>query len=631
MDKSGDLALLRRFEPVLRFTRGERFFPMDVERYIGQCSLWMQQEGQEPELLVPQGELTLDKLVEPRQIGFGAVHFLKFIEPLDILELARYSFDRAVSSIRQALKLSLQDPLHKFRAGRGRLARVGYGSRFVDALFSLTLMLRGRVPGDTAAAAALAYKRMQDENERYCYYGRVARQNGWVILQYWFFYPFNNWRSGFFGVNDHEGDWEMISIYCSETHSDGAELPSVDRLVPEWVAYASHDFSGDDLRRRWDDPEILKVPDAQGNLHPVVFAGAGSHASYFSQGEYLTELELPFLSALVQLVDKLQSLWVKVLHQSSGSASSPGFNVFRIPFVDYARGDGLALGPGQDREWQPEVISESTAWAISYRGLWGLYARDPIAGENAPAGPVYNRDGSVRQSWCNPLGWSGLDKLPPNHDAPEVLKRKLDEIQAYQVSLKTKIEQQSSKLVGMGVEAAAMQGYPHLEQAHRAQEEQIATLSAEVHHLRQELAQVDARLDALRLYGEQLSQADPGPMRAHIHRAHHPSPESELRLASVAEFVAAVSIGALIVGIVLLIVFARHYLLIGLAAMIGVLIFIEAGFRRQLHRLINSLTVGLAIVSAMVLLFEFFWQIVVIGVLAAGLYIMWENLREITG
>ncbi|HEY5671564.1 MAG TPA: hypothetical protein VIS10_16355, partial [Anaerolineales bacterium] len=439
MDKSGDLALLRRFEPVLRFTRGERFFPMDVERYIGQCSLWMQQEGQEPELLVPQGELTLDKLVEPRQIGFGAVHFLKFIEPLDILELARYSFDRAVSSIRQALKLSLQDPLHKFRAGRGRLARVGYGSRFVDALFSLTLMLRGRVPGDTAAAAALAYKRMQDENERYCYYGRVARQNGWVILQYWFFYPFNNWRSGFFGVNDHEGDWEMISIYCSETHSDGAELPSVDRLVPEWVAYASHDFSGDDLRRRWDDPEILKVPDAQGNLHPVVFAGAGSHASYFSQGEYLTELELPFLSALVQLVDKLQSLWVKVLHQSSGSASSPGFNVFRIPFVDYARGDGLALGPGQDREWQPEVISESTAWAISYRGLWGLYARDPIAGENAPAGPVYNRDGSVRQSWCNPLGWSGLDKLPPNHDAPEVLKRKLDEIQAYQVSLKTKI------------------------------------------------------------------------------------------------------------------------------------------------------------------------------------------------
>ena len=65
--------------------------------------------------------------------------------------------------------------------------------------------------------------------------------------------------------------------------------------------------------------------------------------------------------------------------------------------------------------------------------------------------------------------------------------------------------------------------------------------------------------------------------------------------------------------------------------MIGVLIFIEAGFRRQLHRLINSLTVGLAIVSAMVLLFEFFWQIVVIGVLAAGLYIMWENLREITG
>ena len=37
-----------------------------------------------------------------------------------------------------------------------------------------------------------------------------------------------------------------------------------------------------------------------------------------------------------------------------------------------------------------------TAWVSQYRGLWGLFARDPISGENAPAGPMYNRDGSPR-------------------------------------------------------------------------------------------------------------------------------------------------------------------------------------------------------------------------------------------
>ena len=36
-----ELELLRAFEPVVRFTSGELFFPMDVERYVGAGSLWL--------------------------------------------------------------------------------------------------------------------------------------------------------------------------------------------------------------------------------------------------------------------------------------------------------------------------------------------------------------------------------------------------------------------------------------------------------------------------------------------------------------------------------------------------------------------------------------------------------------
>ena len=53
----------------------------------------------------------------------------------------------------------------------------------------------------------------------------------------------------------------------------------------------------------------------------------------------------------------------------------------------------------------------------AFRGLWGLYAQDPIAGENPPAGPMYNRDGSVRAAWFDPLGFADLDKVPPPPDA----------------------------------------------------------------------------------------------------------------------------------------------------------------------------------------------------------------------
>jgi len=629
-DPQLDLILLRRFEPVLRYTRGERFFPMDVERYITQCSLWVQPEDGPAQLLVPQRELSIEKLIEPRQAPFGSVYFLKFIEPLDLGELAKQSINEAVTSIRKALKAGLHDLGDRFRAGRGRLARVGYGSRFVDALFSLTLMLRGRVPGDTALAAGIVYRSLQKEEERYCYYGRVVRDNGWVILQYWYFYPFNNWRSGFFGVNDHEADWEMVCIYCSEKDATGDAIPPEDRLTPEWVAYASHDFSGDDLRRRWDDAEVEKVADARGNPHPVVYAGAGSHASYFNRGEYLAELELPFLSPLVRLMDLIQNIWVKVLRQATRAGQATDFNYFRIPFVDYARGDGLSIGPGQKKEWEPGYLDERTPWAVDFRGLWGLYAQDPISGENAPAGPVYNRDGLVRRSWYDPLGWAGLDKVPPPDEMRSILTQRRQEIEASRVKIRDEIASKSAILQQLGVEAAALQAAPHLVQAHTRVVEQIIGISAEVQELRGQLALDGARLDALELHGERLDAGDRGPMRAHIHRAHRPSLESDFPLASVAEFVAAVSIGVLMVGVVLLVVFARQYLVIGLAALIGVLIFVEAGFRRQLPRLINSLTVGLAVVSALVLTFEFFWQIVVVAVISAGVFIMWENLREIT-
>jgi hypothetical protein len=132
------------------------------------------------------------------------------------------------------------------------------------------------------------------------------------------------------------------------------------------------------------------------------------------------------------------------------------------------------------------------------------------------------------------------------------------------------------------------------------------------------------------LYGQQLQAGERGPARAHIHRAHHPASDDELRLNRFAEMWAAISIGLMMIGFVGLVLFSRQYLILGLVAMVSLTVFIESGFRGQLSRLIASVTIGLAIVSALVILFEFFWLIVVVAVLIAGGYIMWENLRELS-
>ncbi len=130
---------------------------------------------------------------------------------------------------------------------------------------------------------------------------------------------------------------------------------------------------------------------------------------------------MPFLAILVNLADFFERIWITTLKHAGVRKKVSDFNVFRIPFVDYARGDGISIGGDEDCGWQLTKIDESIPWVVNYRGLWGLYAQDPIAGENAPAGPMYNRDGSVRRAWYDPLGWSGLDKVPPTPLAQTVL------------------------------------------------------------------------------------------------------------------------------------------------------------------------------------------------------------------
>jgi hypothetical protein len=44
-DAAENLRLLRRYEPVLRFTRGELFLPMSVSAYLDRCGLWQSAES----------------------------------------------------------------------------------------------------------------------------------------------------------------------------------------------------------------------------------------------------------------------------------------------------------------------------------------------------------------------------------------------------------------------------------------------------------------------------------------------------------------------------------------------------------------------------------------------------------
>ncbi len=609
MNREQQVQLLRRFEPVMRFTQGEQFFPIAVEHYVAASSLWTWSPGGHPSCLVPEGQLSLDRLQATANQSPGARFFLKFTDPLTAGQLALYALQKH------------QRRGDTFRAGRGRLARVGYVSRIVDAIFSITLLARGRVPGDRAAAAAIAYRRIVEEHPGYQYYGRVVRENGWIVLQYWFLYAFNNWRSGFFGANDHEADWEMICVYLSEAQSG--------EVQPEWVAYAAHDYAGDNLRRRWDDPEVEKV----GN-HPVIYVAAGSHASYFARGEYLTELEIRFLMPIARITDRMQSFWHQQLRQYRTEPRSAvrerASSIFRIPFVDYARGDGYMIGTGQKNEWARCVLLEPPLpWLTDFRGLWGLYTRDPFAGEDAPAGPMYNRNGTVRRSWYDPVGWSGLDKVAPKPYALPLLAAQQAEVMQRQSEVQQQIETKHRELQALGLEAAAMRGQYHLNTLFRSHQTRISQLARELAQLRAQASSDQALAEALQRYGKCLETGSSVQARDHLQRPRQPAPHTHLRLSRVAETWAALSVGVMLLGFVGLMLFARQYVLWGLIASFSLLVFLEAGFRGRLIQLVTRVTIGLTLVSTIVLLYEFFWPLVILAVLISGAYILWDNLREL--
>src|ERR687897_3107082 len=459
---------------------------------------------------------------------------------------------------------------------------------------------------------------MQRE-EHFRYHGRVVRQDGWIVLRYWLFYAFNDWRSNVFGANDHEADWEKIFVFLSESESG--------EVRPEWAAYAAHEETGDDLRRRWDDPELEKSGE-----HPVVYVCAGSHASRYSPGEYLTELAFPLPWAFASARKIARSFWYRTLRQYSDeySAEKP-YELFTIPFVDYGRGDGLSVGPGQDREWDPPrlMIDPVPSWVSGYRGLWGLYARDPFEGEDAPAGPMYDRDKTISREWYDPVGWAGLDKVPTRTDELEIIRGRQAELEASRDLLRSELQEKSNELKALGMDAEATRDQSHLSKLHEKQTRHIEELSKEVETLRAQLSDDEILSESLQDHAESLREGERPPASAHILHAARPVSESETHAGRVAQLWASISIALVLVTLILIIAYERQHLLGALVFAIAAFAFIEAGFRRRLTRFMVSLNVALAIVGALVILENFFWAVVVNAVLVVGLYILWENLREL--
>jgi hypothetical protein len=166
---------------------------------------------------------------------------------------------------------------------------------------------------------------------------------GQVALQYWFFYPFNDFN------NTHEGDWEMIQLVFDATDAEQALTRE-----PAEVGYSSHEGAE---RAGWGD-EKLEVVDG---THPVVYPGAGSHANKFTEALYL------------------------------GSSAEAGVG------CDDTRGPHRELTPAvKTIPSDPGAARAAFPW-LAFEGRWGELQK---AFFNGPTGP------NLKDQWTHPITWS---------------------------------------------------------------------------------------------------------------------------------------------------------------------------------------------------------------------------------
>jgi VPS62-like protein len=174
-------------------------------------------------------------------------------------------------------------------------------------------------------------------------YGHVyPAQGAGVLVQYWFFYPFNDFHVLF----DHEGDWEHVTVRLDEL------------LRPVGAWFARHKWSAPGEWFPWS--ALAREGD-----HPVVLSARGSHASYAAPEDVLW--------------------WDRACPtRDPAAAERAGCRVWRT----WAPGTGGVVDTGARNH--PRARAAFLAWPGEW-GTVGWFRRE----SGGPRGPAY------QQGWCS--------------------------------------------------------------------------------------------------------------------------------------------------------------------------------------------------------------------------------------
>lgn len=382
--------LHEKYAPILRFNKGENFFPMRVDDLLHRSSLYAKGAA---DPIVPAGQVTPAHL---QKHGRSTEVFLRTVSagPLFAQDLVADWGHSTVEMIyrwaaeqRTSLTEALAQKAYSwFSPKNEEAAQMFWWNSLITPILEEQVasarvheLPRLILPTETLEDALTRY-RDPIHKPGLTYYYRQVKDGRFLCLQYWFFYAYNDWGQSFAGLNDHEGDWECLMLFFRLNRNGRPQEP------PSHVTFADHESR---QTKRWDDPDVTHI-----GTHPVGFIGAGSHAAYPSANTH----------PLMKL-----------------------YNLF-----DYATGDGRTI---DHDEWVHRLNLDNVNWLGQYNGSWGtrywlqtqfavnaletIMAAMPggapiglrlpreieMPGVSAPRGPISMN----RPQYAAPVKWAGVE------------------------------------------------------------------------------------------------------------------------------------------------------------------------------------------------------------------------------
>jgi len=257
-----------------------------------------------------------------------------------------------------------------------------------------------------------------------------------------------------------------------------------------------------------------------------------------------------------------------------------------------------------------------------FNGLWGLDTADVTGGERAPGGPKFERDGGVRRSWADPVGFVGMHSVIPGSLSAEVRAARAEAAEAEAGEVEGSIQATLSELRGRALAEGS-----GVARARRVQLARLESTLGELYERRVELLDEARRLRA----APKPPAPAPAPeqLRAHLRRPPTPEPVEAAWRRVVLGTWAALSVPLILGTIAVLLVLPNsHWFIIELGVLAGLL---------AVERIISGRLVGLAtLLGGLLLVWLLALALVNYGRLAAALvlgvlaaFVLVGNLREL--